>query len=181
MNPLHTLCALNEVHTNTLHANTAWMPYITYNLCCVCTKVFTHHFGFVFIYFEAFITLKTMKNVSLDRSCDNIKMSRLMFTEWLLQNELEIIAINELGFHLWLSRSCGQPRQGQCALRIVGARKGPHFSFILVASNQCGVIHYMILNGSTNIEWFNHFIETLVTAGDNVQLTYLLDNASCHI
>ena len=55
MNPLYTLCAPNGVHTNTLQTNTAWVLHITYNLCCTCTKGFTHHFGFVFIYFEAFI------------------------------------------------------------------------------------------------------------------------------
>ena len=55
MNPLYTLCVSNGVHTNTLQANTAWVLHITYNLCCTCTKGFTHHFGFVFIYFEAII------------------------------------------------------------------------------------------------------------------------------
>ena len=66
-------------------------------------------------------------------------------------------------------------------LRIVGARKGPHFSFILAVLNQRGVIHHMIYNAGTNIERFNLFMEeTSVAAGDNVQLTYLLDNASCH-
>ena len=55
MNPLYTLCAPNGVHTNTLQTNTAWALHITYNLCCTCTKGFTHHFGFVFIYFQAFI------------------------------------------------------------------------------------------------------------------------------
>ena len=39
----------------------------------------------------------------------------------------------------------------------------------------------MIHNGGTNIERFNIFMEeTSVAAGDNVQLTYLLYNASCH-
>ena len=39
----------------------------------------------------------------------------------------------------------------------------------------------MIHNGVTNIKRFNLFMEeTSVAAGDNVQLTYLLDNASCH-
>ena len=33
------------------------------------------------------ITLKTMKNVPVDRNRDDVKMSRLMFIEWLLQNE----------------------------------------------------------------------------------------------
>ena len=46
MNPLYTLCAPNGVHTNTLQTNTAWVLHITYNLCCTCTKGFTHHFGF---------------------------------------------------------------------------------------------------------------------------------------
>ena len=55
MNPLYTLCAPNGVHTNTLQTNTAWVLHITYNLCYTCTKGFTHHFDFVFIYFEAFI------------------------------------------------------------------------------------------------------------------------------
>ena len=55
MNPLYTLCAPYGVHTNTLQTNTAWVLHITYNLCCTCTKGFTHHFGFLFIYFEAFI------------------------------------------------------------------------------------------------------------------------------
>ena len=60
-------------------------------------------------------------------------------------------------------------------------RKRPHFSFILAASIQRGVIHHMIHNGGTNIERFSLFMEeTLVAAGDNIQLTYLLDNASCH-
>ena len=59
MNPLYTLCAPNGVHTNTLKTNTAWVLHITYNLCYSCTKGFTHHFGFVFIYFEAII-LKTL-------------------------------------------------------------------------------------------------------------------------
>ena len=54
MNPLYTLCAPNGVHTNTLQTNTAWVLHITYNLCCTCTKGFTHHFGFLFIYFQAF-------------------------------------------------------------------------------------------------------------------------------
>ena len=53
MNPLYTLCAPNGVHTNTLQTNTVWVLHITYNLCCTCTKGFTHHFGFAFIYFEA--------------------------------------------------------------------------------------------------------------------------------
>ena len=36
-------------------------------------------------------------------------------------------------------------------------------------------------NGGTNIERFNLFMEeTSVAAGDNVQLTYLLDYANCH-
>ena len=39
----------------------------------------------------------------------------------------------------------------------------------------------MIHNGGTNIERFNLFMEEIsVAAGDNVQLTYLLDNASYH-
>ena len=39
----------------------------------------------------------------------------------------------------------------------------------------------MIHNGVTNIERFNLFMEeTSVAAGDNLQLTYLLDNANCH-
>ena len=104
-----------------------------------------------------------------------------MIAEWLLQNEQEIISVYEQGFYLWLSRSRGRARQGQCALRIVGARKGPHFSSILAVSNQRGVIHHMIHNGGTNIERFNLFMEeTSVAAADNVQLTYLLVNASCH-
>ena len=88
------------------------------------------------------ITLKTMENVPVDRNRDDVKMSRLMFAEWLLQNEQEIISIDESGFHLWLSRSRGRTRRGQRALRIVGA----HFSFILALSNQRGVIHHMIHN-----------------------------------
>ena len=55
MNPLYTLCAPNGVHTNTLQTNTACVLHITYNLCCTCTKGFTHHFHFLFIYFEAFV------------------------------------------------------------------------------------------------------------------------------
>ena len=55
MNSLYTLCAPNGVPTNTLQTNTAWVLHINYNLCCTCTKGFTHHFGFLFIYFEAFI------------------------------------------------------------------------------------------------------------------------------
>ena len=94
----------------------------------------------------------------MDRNRDDVKISRLMFTEWLLQNEQEIISIDESGFHLWLSRSRGRARQGQRALRIVGARKGSHFSFILAVSNQRAVIHHMIHNGGTNIERFNLFI-----------------------
>ena len=39
----------------------------------------------------------------------------------------------------------------------------------------------MIHNGGTNIEQFNLFMEEKsMAAGDNVQLTYILDNASCH-
>ena len=91
------------------------------------------------------------------------------------------LSINESGFHLWLSRSRGRTRQGQRALRIVGARKGPHFSFILAVSNQRGDIHHMIDNGGTNIERFILLMKEIsVAAEDNVQLVYLLDNASCH-
>ena len=71
----------------------------------------------------------------MDRNRDDVKMSRLLFAEWLLQNEQEIIPINESGFHLWLSRSRGRARQVQRALRIVGTRMGPHFSLILAVSN----------------------------------------------
>ena len=44
-----------------------------------------------------------------------------------------------------------------------------------------GVIHHTIHNRGNNIERFNLFMEeTSVAAEDNVQLTSLLDNASCH-
>ena len=46
------------------------------------------------------ITLNTMENVPVDRNRDDVKMLRLMFAEWLLQNEREIISIDESGFHL---------------------------------------------------------------------------------
>ena len=117
----------------------------------------------------------------MDRNRNDVKMSRLVFAEWLLENEQEFAFIDKSGFHLWLSRSRGRARPGQRALRIVDARKGPHFSFILAVSIQRGVIHHMIHNGGINIERFILFMEeTLVAAGDNVQLTYLLNNASCH-
>ena len=38
----------------------------------------------------------------------------------------------------------------------------------------------MIHNWGTNIERFNLYMEQTVATGDNVQLAYLLDNASCH-
>ena len=105
----------------------------------------------------------------MDRNRNDVKISRLMFAEWLLQNEQAIISIDELRFYLWLSRSRGRARQGQRALRLVGARKGPHSGFILAVSNQHGVIHHMIHNGYTNIDRFNLFMkETSVAAGDNV-------------
>ena len=73
----------------------------------------------------------------------------------------------------------GRARQGQGALWIVGARKGPHFSLILAVSTWSYSLYDS--QGGTNIKRFNLFMaETSVAAGDNVQLTYLFDNASCH-
>ena len=63
MNLLYTLYTPNGVHTNTLQTNTAWLLHITYNLCYTCTRGFIHHFGFLFIYFEAFI-LKALIPIS---------------------------------------------------------------------------------------------------------------------
>ena len=76
------------------------------------------------------------------------------------------------GFIFRYSGAVGRARQGKCVLQIVDARKGPHFSFILVVLNQCGVIRHMIHN--------LYMEETIVAARDNIQLTYLLGNPSCH-
>ena len=88
MNPLYILCAPNGVHTNTLKTNTAWVLHITYNLCCTCTKGFTHHFGFLFIYFEAFI-LKALINESQLTTANDTQFIN-EFRAKLLKLDLEI-------------------------------------------------------------------------------------------
>ena len=121
-----------------------------------------------------------MENVPVDGNCNDVKMSRLVFAEWLLQNEQEIISIDESGFHLWLSRSRGRPSQGQRALRIVGARKGPHFNFILAVSNQCGVIYHMIHNGGTNIRTVQSFYGGNIGGSWRQRPTHILIG-QCHL
>jgi len=127
------------------------------------------------------ITIKKLEHADQDRNSDQVKAARQMYAEWLLQNEQEIIFVDESGFHLWLSRTRGRAVRGQRAVRVVGARKGPHFTLILAVSNQRGVIHRSFHTGGTTIERFNGFLEDWsLQAGDNRILTYVMDNASCH-
>ena len=91
------------------------------------------------------------------------------------------IFIDESGFHLWLSRTRGRAVRGQRAVRVVGARKGPHFSLILAVSNQRGIIHHSFHTGGTTIDRCNLFLEECsVQAGEQRQFTYVMDNASCY-
>ena len=48
-------------------------------------------------------------------------------------------------------------------------------------SNRCGPIHHTVHNSETTPALFNTFLEEApVSAGDDVDLTYVTDNASCH-
>ena len=93
----------------------------------------------------------------------------------------EIIYVAESGSHLWLSRTRGRARKGTRAARVVDGRRGPHFSIIIAVSNRRGLIHHTVHNGGTTQALFNTFLEEASTsAGDDVDLTYVMDNAGCH-
>lgn len=121
------------------------------------------------------VTIKKLENAEQNRNSDHVKEARQLYGEWLLQNDGEIIFIDESGFHLWLSRTRGRAVRGQRAVRIVGARKGPHFSLILAVSNERGIIHHSFHTGGTNIERFNLFFRELLITNWRTTLPDLCD------
>ena len=89
------------------------------------------------------ITLNTMENVPVDRNLEprwrqdvEAHVCWTAAAEWTRNYLYRWIGISSLVIQL----SRGRARQEERALRIVGTRKGPHFNFILVISNQRGVI-----------------------------------------
>ena len=127
------------------------------------------------------ITLKKLETAAQQRNRDDVKMARRIYAEWLMEFNEEILFVDESSFHLWLSRTQGRARRGTRATRVVNGRRGPHFSIIIAVSNRRGLVHHTVHNGGTMQELFNNFLEkTSVAAGDDVNLFYVMDNASCH-
>lgn len=131
------------------------------------------------------ITTKKLETNEQERNRDDVKISRRHYAEWLNivggeENLRELIFVDESGFHLWLARTRGRAPIGQRAVRIVGGRKGPHFSLIIAISNVRGLLYHDIFEGGTNHQRFNAFMETASQAAGDNNATFIFDNASCH-
>ena len=80
-----------------------------------------------------------------------------------------------------MARIRGRTAQGQCAIRIVGGRRGPNFTIILAISNIRGLFYHQINQSGTTAEVFNEFLAaTLQAAGVDERIAFVIDNAPCH-
>jgi transposase len=127
------------------------------------------------------ITLKTIRNVPANWNCDNVKIERKMYMEWLLERGIgqNLIFMDEFGVNLWTSRSQGRAASGSRAVRIVDGQRGANLTICLAVSPQWGLVHWMMVTGGFCNDSFCNFISELEALVD-VPFTVLCDNARPH-
>ena len=127
------------------------------------------------------IVKKKLEDAVAEQNSDRTKRLRLEFADWMMNTgvNLELIYIDEAGFHLRTKRTRGRARRGQRAVRVVAGRRGPSLTMTLAVSNRRGLVHHNLIQGGMNGERFNHFLEQVpLVAGQDTCL--LFDNARAH-
>ena len=131
------------------------------------------------------ITLKKATTHNQRRNEPDIKIERMDFASWFLQNQnLNFIYIDECGFNINTIRSQARSHKGKRAVVPVAQNKGANKSVIMAINKDLGVISYDTKDGSMNAEDFTVFLRLLIEVLKPLNLenvTLVFDNCSIHV
>lgn len=132
----------------------------------------------------ALIVMKQLEDCPIQRNTPQTKELRFQYADWFLNQMMvpqEKIYIDEAGINLWMKRQRGRALRGQRAVRIVGGQRGGNFTIVFAVSSTRGLINHRLMDGGMTSVRFNEFLQETSQDQQEVQLTYIFDNASCHL